>query len=324
MSSDRDSRADVILIATHETDVGADFVIRHLIKRNARFIRVDTNRLGTPTRHFGFANGDAFLRYDDLVVQASHVKAVWARRFARADVAEQANPEYRDFVARELTDVMEGFLDRIDSPRMNSYEADRRAGNRLIQSALARKIGFAVPDTIVTQDVDQASAFINGFSATITKAISFGIISFDQDKIAHTSRINGLSNLAGLAGCPILIQPEIQKKHEWRVTTVGQRVFAARTKQGAAVDQLDWRRSEDVGNIFEKADLPRDVSDKLLLLCESSAIKFGAHDLIEAPNGDFYFLETNPAGQWGWLEIHLDLPIGEAIASWLTSPDGIR
>jgi hypothetical protein len=322
MNSDRGSRADVILIATHETDVGADFVIRHLAKQNVKFIRVDTNRLGTPRRHFGFDNGEAFLRYDNLVVRAGNVKAVWARRFARPDVVEQANPEYRDFVARELTDVTEGFLDTISSPRMNSYEADRRAGNRLIQSALARKIGFVVPDTIVTQDAEQASAFIGRFSTTITKAISFGIITSDHDEVAHTSRINGTSNLAGLAGCPVLIQPEIKKKHEWRVTTVGQKVFAARTKRGAAVDQLDWRRSEDVGNIFEKADLPRDVYDRLLLLCERSGIQFGAHDLIEAPNGDFYFLETNPAGQWGWLEIHLGLPIGEAIASWLISADG--
>jgi glutathione synthase/RimK-type ligase-like ATP-grasp enzyme len=322
MSSHRDSRADVILIATHETDVGADLVIRHLIKKSANYVRIDTNRLGTPGRHFGFANGDAFLRYDDSLVHASDVQAVWARRFVRPDIVEQAKPEYRDFVSRELTHVTESFLDAIDAPRMNSYEADRKAGNRLLQSALARKIGFVVPDTLVTQDANQASAFIGRFSATITKAVSFGIISSDRDEIAHTSRINGMSNLAGLAGCPVLIQPEIEKKHEWRVTTVGHRVFAARTRRGAAVDQLDWRRSEDVGNIFEKADIPRDVSDKLLLLCKRSAIQFGAHDLIEAPNGDFYFLETNPAGQWGWLEVHLGLPIGEAIASWLTSADG--
>jgi glutathione synthase/RimK-type ligase-like ATP-grasp enzyme len=253
------------------------------------------------------------------VIHASCVRAVWARRISRPDIVEQAKPEYRNFVTRELTDVMESFLDTVDAPHMNSCEADRRAGNRLLQSTLARKIGFVVPDTLVTQDAAQASAFINRFRATITKAISFGIISSDRDEIAHTSRITEMSNLAGLGGCPVLIQPEIEKKHEWRVTTVGQRVFAARTRREATVDQLDWRRSEDVGNIFEKADLPRDVSDKLLLLCERSAIQFGAHDLIEAPDGDFYFLETNPAGQWGWLEAHLGLPIGEAIASWLMS-----
>jgi hypothetical protein len=74
-----------------------------------------------------------------------------------------------------------------------------------------------------------------------------------------------------------------------------------------------------VAGIFEVGELPRDVSDRLLTLCNRSAISFGAHDLIEAPNGEFYFLETNPAGQWGWLEVELGLPIGEAVADWLIS-----
>src|SRR3546814_8793462 len=48
-----------------------------------------------------------------------------------------------------------------------------------------------------------------------------------------------------------------------------------------------------------------------------SGIVFGAHDLIEKHEGDFFFLETNPAGQWGWLEIHHGLQIGAAVASEL-------
>lgn len=312
----------MILIATHERDLGADFVIRHLIEKRATFIRVDTNTLGTHDRHFGFENGTAFLRYDDLLLSADQVRAVWARRFASPSVLERVQPDYRAFVARELTGVMEGFLDTVDAPFMNNYDADRKAGNRLVQSSVARVVGFSVPDFIVTQDALKAKAFMHRYGKTITKAISFGIISVERDQIAHTSRIDDLASLAGLAGCPALIQPEIEKKCEWRVTTIGRRLFAARTKGGPSVNQLDWRRSDDVSGIFEKANLPSDVSDRLLLLCDRSNINFGAHDLIETPEGDFYFLETNPAGQWGWLEVALGLPIGEAIAAWLISAGG--
>lgn len=312
----------MILIATHQRDIGADLVIRHLIRRNASIIRVDTDTLGTPKRHFGFENGTAYLKYEHALVRAEEIKAVWARRFSFPKVVENAHPDYQKFVARELMEVMEGFLDTVSGPIMNDHEADRRAGNRLVQSTLAKAAGFCVPDCVVTQDAQKLTAFMIRHEKTITKAISFGILSTDRDLVAHTSRIDFTSDLSGLVGCPALIQPELPKKHEWRVTTVGDRIFGARTKLNAPADKLDWRRSDDVGGIFEKASLPDDISEKLLLLCERSQINFGAHDLIETPSGDFYFLETNPAGQWGWLEIEVGLPIGEAVASWLISAEG--
>ncbi|HEX4409013.1 MAG TPA: hypothetical protein VH206_09585 [Xanthobacteraceae bacterium] len=314
----------MIVIATHERDLGADFVIRHLVHKQVPYLRVDTDTLGSPARHFGFENGAAHLTYDGLSLRSDDVKALWARRFASPAVIEQSQPDYRKFVARELTDVMECFIDTVEAPCMNAFEADRRAGNRLVQCVVAQAVGFSVPDSVVTQDTLKAKAFIADHDKTVTKAISFGIISPERDEITHTSRIDDKSSLEGLAGCPSLIQAEVIKKTEWRVTTVGHNLFAARTKSGASVDRLDWRRSQDVSEIFERGELPGDVSEKLLSLCDRSNIHFGAHDLIETPNGEFYFLETNPAGQWGWLEVQLGLPIGEAVASWLISASGQR
>lgn len=312
----------MIFIATHERDVGADLVIRHLVRRSAVFIRVDTDTLGTPRRHFGFEDGRAYLRYDDALVRAEDVKAVWARRFSPPTVIQEAHPDYQMFVARELTDVMDAFLDTVNARCMNDYEADRKAGNRLVQSTRAKVAGFSVPDCVVTQDVQKVTAFMSRHNTTVTKAISFGIISADGNQIAHTSRIDRSTCLAGLGGCPVLLQPQVPKKHEWRVTTVGHKTFAARTRPTADIDELDWRRSEDVGSIFEKAELPEGICKKLLRLCARCQINFGAHDLIETPDGEFYFLETNPAGQWGWLEVELGLPVGEAVADWLMSAEG--
>jgi glutathione synthase/RimK-type ligase-like ATP-grasp enzyme len=314
----------VLLIITNKADIGADFVIRHLRAQGAVYLRIDTDCLGTPGRHFGFEHGAAILQYDNSIVRANQVKAIWARRFASPNVLDRAIPEYRDFVARELTDVMEAFLETTDAICMNSYEADRKSGNRLFQSALAKSVGFHVPEALVTQDIAKAKTFIGRFEKTITKAISFGVVSQELDQIAYTSKISQSIDLAGLAGCPILLQPNIEKRSEWRVTTVGEKVFAARTKSNAGVDETDWRRTPDAATIFEVAELPNDVSERLILLCERSGIVFGAHDLIETPSGDFYFLETNPAGQWAWLEVELGLPIGAAVASWLVSAGGSK
>ena len=309
----------MILVVTHTADIGADLVIRHFLTRGIEFLRLDTDQLGTPNLHFGFADGEPILIYGDQAIQAGDISAVWARRFARPKSMELVRPEYRQFTIRELQEVMEAFLESVAGLTMNSLEADRKAGNRLYQSVIARSVGFLVPDTLVTQEIDKAKTFLSGQNRAIAKAISFGAITEAGDQVAHTTSVNTSMDFGGLVGCPVLLQSAIHKKCEWRVTTVGDRLFTARTRLDVKIDDCDWRRSPNVAHIFEACTLPADISEKFLYLCKRGGIYFGTHDLIETPEGDFYFLETNPAGQWGWLELTIGLPIGEAVASFLCS-----
>jgi glutathione synthase/RimK-type ligase-like ATP-grasp enzyme len=286
----------MILVVTHSTDITADLVIRHLVARRAPFLRISTDLLGTPERHFGFDNDGPIAKYDHHIIRAEAISAVWARRFALPSSLQQIKPEYRMFASRELRDVMEAFLDSVRGAMVNSYEADRKAGNRLLQSRIAKFVGFSVPESLVTQDKNEAKRFAEKHRV-ITKAVSYGVLTVDGDQVAHTTSLGDPFEFRGLECCPALLQERINKKCEWRVTTVGDQVFAARTRSDVDVDQTDWRRSHNVGDLFEAFELPSDVSRKLLKLCAHSEIRFGAHDLIETPEGEFYFLETNPAGQ---------------------------
>ncbi|MGH3806966.1 MAG: hypothetical protein ACRDRU_10105 [Pseudonocardiaceae bacterium] len=44
---------------------------------------------------------------------------------------------------------------------------------------------------------------------------------------------------------------------------------------------------------------------------------FGAFDFSVTPDGRWWFLECNPAGQWGWIAEETGLPIAGAIADEL-------
>lgn len=46
-------------------------------------------------------------------------------------------------------------------------------------------------------------------------------------------------------------------------------------------------------------------------------LEFGAFDLILTPENEYYFLELNANGQWGWIQYMTGLPIKEAIADLL-------
>lgn len=66
--------------------------------------------------------------------------------------------------------------------------------------------------------------------------------------------------------------------------------------------------------------LPKEINVKLRMLMKKMNLHFGAIDMIVTPSGDYVFLEINPSGQWGWIEVLTKMPISEAIAEILMKP----
>lgn len=52
-------------------------------------------------------------------------------------------------------------------------------------------------------------------------------------------------------------------------------------------------------------------------------LKFGGIDLI-IHNGNYYFIEINPTGEWSWLMHHLNLDIDKEIAKLLINNEDIN
>lgn len=309
----------LILVVTHSKDVSADLVIRHLLAFGRAYTRLDTDKLGTPDCFFG-SSSEPELHIGKRMIPVSDITAIWARRFALPEALHQVKPAHLDFVRRELATVMDAYLEGTpDTFQINTSNADRLAGNRILQEKRAKAAGLLVPDTLVTQDHMEAQAFLEMHANVLCKALSFGRVSSTPhvELVAYASKISRDHSLEGLISCPSLFQEDIPKRYDWRITTVGDRSFSARASFHPGVSPTDWREEQNAATRFVRADPPKDVLAKLFRLARESGIVYGAHDLIETPRGEFYFLETNPAGQWGWLELTIGLPIGQAIAEEL-------
>lgn len=292
-------------------------VIRHLIVDAAPFLRLDTDMLGTESVHFGFDNGAPYLKANGRTIYSRDIQSVWSRRYALPRSLDAVQPEFRAFVKQELSYCLDAFIESVDGVHINPYDVDRRAGNRILQSVLASQCGLSTPKTIVTQSENDAKLFLEGTPDSVTKAISFGILSDGPEPlVAYTADINKNHSLNGLHVCPSLFQEKIRRKFDWRITTVGEKIFSARIS-ASAFPATDWRALPSAQSAFEIAELPPEVCAKIILLCHRAGLRYGAHDLIEAEDGNFVFLETNPAGQWGWLETQLGLPVGRALADAL-------
>jgi D-alanine-D-alanine ligase-like ATP-grasp enzyme len=63
--------------------------------------------------------------------------------------------------------------------------------------------------------------------------------------------------------------------------------------------------------------LPADIRDKVSGFMAEAGLIYSCIDFIVTPEGRYVFLESNPRGQYLWIEHYTGMPITEAIADAL-------
>lgn len=108
----------------------------------------------------------------------------------------------------------------------------------------------------------------------------------------------------------------MHKVADVRVLVVGRRLFAVRIDS----DLLDWRKGYSA-LAYSVVDLPDQIGRSLLAYLEHYALVSGSFDLAVDAAGEYWWLELNPNGQWGWLEEKTGLGMAAAFADLLTRGD---
>jgi glutathione synthase/RimK-type ligase-like ATP-grasp enzyme len=180
-------------------------------------------------------------------------------------------------------------------------------------------LGFNVPEAVITNDPRGFEDFVSRHQA-VAKPLKHALLDGETEKVIFTSR---LEKAAGrdphaIAAAPMILQREVAKRVDVRVTVVGEQVFSAAIhSQGAAASEVDWRQGDGPCLPHEAIELPTDVSLRCAELVKTLGLGFGAIDLIHGRDGAYWFLEINPNGQWAWIETRTGQPIAAAIVDAL-------
>src|SRR5699024_7341724 len=188
-----------------------------------------------------------------------------------------------------------------------------KAENKIVQLKYAKKIGFSIPKTIVTNFSPELHN-----KKYIVKSLDTAFFDIDGEEGFIYSNIIDKNELqkANLQWVPVTIQEYIYPKIDIRVTVVHNEVFATDiTIKGNGID-VDWRKAKDEVE-FKTIKLPKEVENNCVELVRRLWLKFGAIDLLKTVNNDYVFLEINPTGGWAWLVHTTDLPIPQSIAKML-------
>ncbi|MFB4270388.1 MvdC/MvdD family ATP grasp protein [Nonomuraea sp. GTA35] len=318
----------MLLILSEPGDTTVRMVLPKLKARGAEVVWWDPAQYPAAahlTARFAAGGTELGLVTGGEVVDLAETTAVWNRRPGQPAAARSVTAgDLRERVGELSEWFLEGFWDLLDARWLPArHPVLRRAHNKLVHLALAQELGFTVPRTVITNDpAELVPAYEREGGRLIAKPIEYA--PFEIDGARHTvyTTVVQRRDLAGrgrLAHEPTILQPYVRKAVELRVTVVGRRVFAAEiASQDSPRTRDDWRHYD-----FDRArhsvhHLPDDVARRCADLVAALGVSFGAIDLILTPEGEYVFLEINPNGQWGWIEDLTGLPIGAAIADWLT------
>jgi hypothetical protein len=173
---------------------------------------------------------------------------------------------------------------------------------------------------VATNSPDDARGFVLGRPA-IAKTLVGGRLSIGGTHQAVFTTAVGPCDLgpdAAIRACPVIFQPRIATRLDLRVTVVGTQVFAAQIMlRDRTGDDVDWRGADPARVCYECYRLPADLEARCVDLVAAMGLTYGALDFVVTAEGEHVFLELNPAGQWGWLERRLGLPITDAILDTL-------
>lgn len=242
------------------------------------------------------------------------VQSVWYRRPRYSQIGQGIEePAVRSFCRQEWTILLDGLFLGSQARFINPLLAEF-AAVKPRQLQVAASIGLNVPETLITNDPDEASAFIEWHKGKVVhKAMAS-----PKDRLLDTRMWSGDDMplmFETLKLAPTMFQSLVRGPADVRVTVVGDRLFAAKIDTARGNAGLDSRLDMDAP--FEEYVLPWRLEGQLRSFMADMGLVYGTVDLKISDEGEYFFLEVNPQGQFLYVEILTGMPISEAMAELL-------
>lgn len=309
----------MLLFLTNLQDFASDYLADYLRGRERPYARFNAEQLAAADMTLYPDRRAGQLVVSGMEIDLAKVRSVLFRRSFAGVVASTAGTD--EFALRERVHVLQGALLACPARWVNPMAATVAAERKLFQLAMAVQCGFEIPPSLLTTSPDEARAFLARHPRAIVKPVSYGFLRAPDGGAfaAHTERVSmlGPDEAEAIAATPTLLQAEVERGTDYRVTAVGARLFVTQVRFAPAI-HVDWRVPE-VQTSFADAPgaLPESVKRAIGRLMQKLGLIYGAFDLIHSGSGRWVFLEVNPAGEWAWIEEATGVPIRAAFEELL-------
>lgn len=321
--------ATILGVATRRDDHTIPLLADALAARGAKLLVLYTETFPTESSVDATLGPDGFrgriTNQDGESVDLDAIHATWLKRWeVGADLrAKGLEPSVRSACRMEADAVLTGVLTDVAAPMVNDLFAVTRAESKVWQLAQAARFGLLLPGTHFTNRRGTGAAFADQHGKVITKRMGTSFVRSDSGRrqVMNTATVEP-GDLAAmddsLALSPVVLQARVDKLREARATIVGDQVFASAVdSQSTDGAETDWRvRSDVLMDQFKPIELPATLRERLVAFHRSLGLQYAGVDLIQRPDGEWVFLETNPCGEWFWIH-HSGHDVAGALADLL-------
>ena len=301
-----------VLVVTG-VDATADEVIAELNRRGvpvARFDLADFPGQVEFSAELGDGGLSGVLDTPSRTVDLHRVRSVYYRRPGRPEWPDLPLDEAR-FAAEDARMGFGGILQSLGSCRYVNHPRRTAAAEwKPAQLMAAAQLGFQVPATLITNQAGQARDFARRRGRIVYKPLTFYA---QQDNAIWVGEVDPTELDESLVGTAHMFQVAIEKQADVRVTVVGDKVFPVRIESPL----LDWRERYDLIERYTVIEPSNGMVARLRSYLKHWGLWYGCFDFSIDTRGEWWFLECNPAGEWGWIAAETGLPIARAFADVL-------
>lgn len=300
------------LIISSTIDYSTDYVCVELKKRQKAYLRINRDQFNKYQVHLDVLSKTMLIQIDSNIYEISerYLRAI----YFRAPVFIRSGKTYsvdRQLYRSQWSSFIRNLTIFDHAKWINHPATTYQAESKVYQLVKAVEVGLIVPETKV---VNSVPCDLDPKERYAVKALDTALFyNGRQEMFTYTTMLTGAEIAkASLSEAPIILQESIEDKIDLRVTIVGEQVFPAEiTKSGKGIDG-DWRKTPKENLQYRPAVLPVEIESKLLRYMKLLGLTFGGIDLMYS-RGQYYFVEVNPTGEWGWLVETTGFPIYSAI-----------
>lgn len=241
------------------------------------------------------------------------ISGIWLRRPRRLIIHPSVtDSEFQSFCYNVSKSSFFSFLNSCTVH--NHADINDSGTGKPFQLHLAKMCGLKIPSTLITNDPDAARNYITKLWQENTVVVYKHVAS--AVTIGLPTRIvknNDLNRLRTLKYAPAIFQERITGGPDLRIVVIGQHIFVAEWRTKSNSQEIpDIRFANDVR--LHPVSCPKTIQSPLLKFHRRLGLTFGVYDFKLNHNGEPFFLEVNPEGQWLDLEIEAKYPISEVLS----------
>jgi ATP-GRASP peptide maturase of grasp-with-spasm system len=266
---------------------------------------------------------EIILTHKDTEIDLCKIKSFWYRR-GGLNIELPSIGEVSSVIRQHLMTHLEdeflsletffyAYLSQI--PAIGAFK--RREANKFETLLNATVVGLKIPNTLLTSEKHDLEKLYQ--KAFITKGISqvFCPSVGKEDYITYTKELDLAETPK--AFYPSLFQEKIVKHADIRIFYLNKVCYSmAILSQNNSQTEIDFRKYDRKRpNRRVPFKLPIDIEVKLSRLMEKCNQQTGSIDMVLDTNGEFYFLEINPVGQYGMTSVPCNYYLDKIIAKSL-------